>query len=134
MWWFNLRPSNTEPLLRLNAEAADAATMSGCATRCSGSCAPDALSPSRRHAPGAAAGEVDVPLRTYALPHSLGQRIRLRKGTVPAAGDSPSRGREGQSLPAAERDSPPRAAVTTCDGVGAGTGRVLRWAVIEDGD
>ena len=27
MWWFNLRPSNTEPLLRLNAEAADEATM-----------------------------------------------------------------------------------------------------------
>ena len=27
MWWFNLRPSNTEPLLRLNAEAADRATM-----------------------------------------------------------------------------------------------------------
>jgi phosphomannomutase len=27
MWWFNLRPSNTEPLLRLNAEAVDAATM-----------------------------------------------------------------------------------------------------------
>jgi phosphomannomutase len=26
-WWFNLRPSNTEPLLRLNAEAGDAATM-----------------------------------------------------------------------------------------------------------
>jgi phosphomannomutase len=26
-WWFNLRPSNTEPLLRLNAEAADKATM-----------------------------------------------------------------------------------------------------------
>jgi phosphomannomutase len=26
-WWFNLRPSNTEPLLRLNAEAADQATM-----------------------------------------------------------------------------------------------------------
>jgi phosphomannomutase len=26
-WWFNLRPSNTEPLLRLNAEAVDAATM-----------------------------------------------------------------------------------------------------------
>jgi len=26
-WWFNLRPSNTEPLLRLNAEAADEATM-----------------------------------------------------------------------------------------------------------
>lgn len=26
MWWFNLRPSNTEPLLRLNAEAHDAAT------------------------------------------------------------------------------------------------------------
>jgi phosphomannomutase len=26
-WWFNLRPSNTEPLLRLNAEAEDAATM-----------------------------------------------------------------------------------------------------------
>jgi Phosphomannomutase len=26
-WWFNLRPSNTEPLLRLNAEAADSATM-----------------------------------------------------------------------------------------------------------
>jgi phosphomannomutase len=24
-WWFNLRPSNTEPLLRLNVEAADAA-------------------------------------------------------------------------------------------------------------
>ena len=27
MWWFNLRPSNTEPLLRLNAEAADGPTM-----------------------------------------------------------------------------------------------------------
>jgi phosphomannomutase len=27
MWWFNLRASNTEPLLRLNAEAADRATM-----------------------------------------------------------------------------------------------------------
>ena len=24
-WWFNLRPSNTEPLLRLNLEAADPA-------------------------------------------------------------------------------------------------------------
>ena len=23
MWWFNLRPSNTEPLLRLNVEAPD---------------------------------------------------------------------------------------------------------------
>jgi phosphomannomutase len=28
MWWFNLRASNTEPLLRLNVEAADEATMS----------------------------------------------------------------------------------------------------------
>ena len=27
-WWFNLRPSNTEPLLRLNLEAADAAAVS----------------------------------------------------------------------------------------------------------
>jgi phosphomannomutase len=27
-WWFNLRPSNTEPLLRLNVEAASEATMS----------------------------------------------------------------------------------------------------------
>jgi len=26
-WWFNLRPSNTEPLLRLNVEAGDAVTM-----------------------------------------------------------------------------------------------------------
>jgi len=26
-WWFNLRPSNTEPLLRLNVEAVDSATM-----------------------------------------------------------------------------------------------------------
>lgn len=26
-WWFNVRPSNTEPLLRLNAEAATASTM-----------------------------------------------------------------------------------------------------------
>jgi phosphomannomutase len=26
-WWFNVRPSNTEPLLRLNVEAAGAATM-----------------------------------------------------------------------------------------------------------
>jgi len=26
-WWFNLRPSNTEPLLRLNAEAADPSKM-----------------------------------------------------------------------------------------------------------
>jgi len=28
-WWFNLRPSNTEPLLRLNVEAADGATLAG---------------------------------------------------------------------------------------------------------
>src|SRR5699024_10743039 len=27
MWWFNLRASNTEPLLRLNVEAADVAAM-----------------------------------------------------------------------------------------------------------
>jgi phosphomannomutase len=27
-WWFNVRPSNTEPLLRLNVEGEDAATMS----------------------------------------------------------------------------------------------------------
>ena len=26
-WWFNVRPSNTEPLLRLNVEGADAALM-----------------------------------------------------------------------------------------------------------
>jgi phosphomannomutase len=26
-WWFNLRPSNTEPLLRLNVEAPDESTM-----------------------------------------------------------------------------------------------------------
>jgi len=26
-WWFNLRPSNTEPLLRLNVEASDDATL-----------------------------------------------------------------------------------------------------------
>lgn len=28
-WWFNLRPSNTEPLLRLNVEAVDRGTMEG---------------------------------------------------------------------------------------------------------
>ena len=28
-WWFNVRPSNTEPLLRLNVEAADPSTMEG---------------------------------------------------------------------------------------------------------
>jgi phosphomannomutase len=28
-WWFNVRPSNTEPLLRLNVEASDRATMEG---------------------------------------------------------------------------------------------------------
>ncbi|ROZ65679.1 phosphomannomutase/phosphoglucomutase [Kocuria soli] len=28
-WWFNLRPSNTEPFLRLNVEAADQASMEG---------------------------------------------------------------------------------------------------------
>ena len=28
-WWFNVRPSNTEPLLRLNAEASDDATLAG---------------------------------------------------------------------------------------------------------
>jgi phosphomannomutase len=28
-WWFNLRPSNTEPLLRLNVEAPDEATLIG---------------------------------------------------------------------------------------------------------
>ena len=35
-WWFNVRPSNTEPLLRLNVEADDETTMiQPCATRCS---------------------------------------------------------------------------------------------------
>jgi len=29
MWWFNLRASNTEPLLRLNVEAVDESTMAG---------------------------------------------------------------------------------------------------------
>ena len=29
MWWFNVRASNTEPLLRLNVEAADRETMQG---------------------------------------------------------------------------------------------------------
>ncbi len=29
MWWFNVRASNTEPLLRLNVEAADRETMTG---------------------------------------------------------------------------------------------------------
>ncbi len=29
MWWFNVRASNTEPLLRLNVEAADRDTMTG---------------------------------------------------------------------------------------------------------
>jgi phosphomannomutase len=28
-WWFNVRPSNTEPLLRLNVEATDTATLDG---------------------------------------------------------------------------------------------------------
>lgn len=28
-WWFNVRPSNTEPLLRLNVEAVDGATLAG---------------------------------------------------------------------------------------------------------
>ena len=28
--WFNLRPSNTEPLLRLNAEAKDKKTLASC--------------------------------------------------------------------------------------------------------
>jgi len=28
-WWFNVRPSNTEPLLRLNAEGKDPETMAG---------------------------------------------------------------------------------------------------------
>ena len=28
-WWFNLRPSNTEPMLRLNVEASDDATLAG---------------------------------------------------------------------------------------------------------
>ena len=33
-WWFNLRPSNTEPLLRLNLEAADARPATRTPTRC----------------------------------------------------------------------------------------------------
>ena len=31
--WFNLRPSNTEPLLRLNVEGPDPASVSGLAAR-----------------------------------------------------------------------------------------------------
>ena len=33
MWWFNVRASNTEPLLRLNVEAADRGTMAQRARR-----------------------------------------------------------------------------------------------------
>ncbi len=40
-WHFNVRPSNTEPLLRLNLEAATRTTWSGGATRCSRSSAAD---------------------------------------------------------------------------------------------
>jgi phosphomannomutase len=29
-WWCNVRPSNTEPLLRLNLEAADVASVEAC--------------------------------------------------------------------------------------------------------
>jgi phosphomannomutase len=32
-WWFNLRPSNTEPLLRLNVEAGDTAACEACTAR-----------------------------------------------------------------------------------------------------
>ncbi len=35
-WWFNVRPSNTEPLLRLNVEAMDLPTMEATATACWG--------------------------------------------------------------------------------------------------
>jgi phosphomannomutase len=34
-WWFNLRPSNTEPLLRLNLEAATATTPTSASPNCS---------------------------------------------------------------------------------------------------
>ena len=36
-WWFNVRPSNTEPLLRLNVEAATEPPCPPCATRYSAS-------------------------------------------------------------------------------------------------
>ena len=39
--WFNLRPSNTEPLLRLNVEARRRGRVAGCATRCWRSSAPE---------------------------------------------------------------------------------------------
>ena len=85
MWWFNLRPSNTEPLLRLNAEAADAATMAAAARRG----APDRarLTPSRPLVgtrPRAAAGEVDVPCEPYACPTPWGSASV--RGTVPPRG------------------------------------------------
>ena len=35
-WWFNLRPSNTEPLLRLNVEAPDAGGLRGTGRRGAG--------------------------------------------------------------------------------------------------
>ena len=38
-WWFNLRPSNTEPLLRLNLEARDRAACDEHTARCSRSSA-----------------------------------------------------------------------------------------------
>ncbi|HUG85293.1 MAG TPA: phosphomannomutase/phosphoglucomutase [Euzebya sp.] len=39
-WWFNLRPSNTEPLLRLNVEADDEETMAAVRDRVLGTIAP----------------------------------------------------------------------------------------------
>jgi len=33
-WWYNLRPSNTEPLLRLNVEAKDETECAVTSTRC----------------------------------------------------------------------------------------------------
>ena len=60
-WHMNVRPSNTEPLLRLNLEALDRSSWSGSATRCS---------------PSSRAELVTVPPATFAQ--------RAPRGTVAA--------------------------------------------------
>ena len=68
-WWFNLRPSNTEPLLRLNLEALDRAAATSTPLKCSPSCAASTDSKaearprtSRRPQPETTAGERDMAL------------------------------------------------------------------------
>ncbi len=96
-WWFNLRPSNTEPLLRLNLEAPDTAQCDA-AHRRGARAHPGGRLARRTRAAGSTGGIVPLVSRGMALDPETARDPRVPAGQGPAA---VSRRRAGALQPAA---------------------------------